>query len=346
MCPFSPPSSSMRGRTPTQPVYISSATKAIHRNFPAPNIPSGHYQENDLFFLSLSPVTSSPPSCDLNTDNPSSNKYTHLFFVSPPPIPSIHTGMDDNPPERNTKVSETEADKCASRKQNRRNPLLTCSSRVDGQQELFPPDLTLSSPHFSSPPTFSTLFLSLPLGAYLPSTDSFTHFFPFSSLLSSPLHFTLPLCLFFALLWFSVVFLSVLEFFATFVLFISFPSSASSDHFSPFPPSLSGLSYFTSSLHHPPPSRCCMDTHTHTDTHRVLFRLLPSLRLTQGLSSPLPFLFKCNNAQRDLMMVSVHQPGCALSVCVCYMYTQTPSLWNCLVSLYMITIKQINLWTL
>lgn len=53
---------------------------------------------------------------------------------------------------------------------------LTCRcSSVDGQQELFPHDFTLSFPHFSSPPTFSTLFLYLPLGALFP--------FPYPSLL-------------------------------------------------------------------------------------------------------------------------------------------------------------------
>lgn len=96
---------------------------------------------------------------------------------------------------------ETIAEACASGKPNRRNSSLTCRSSVDGQQELFPCDFTLSFPHFSSPPTFSTLFLYLPLGASLPfhilcppppslfsllSTTSFFFFLP-----SSPLHFTL-----------------------------------------------------------------------------------------------------------------------------------------------------------
>ena len=165
------------------------------------NTPSGHHQQNDLFVLSFSlslplPLVLLSPSCDLNTDNPSLNKYTglnlSLFFLPPPQIPSILTRMEDNPPERNMEGSETGGEQRASRKQNRRNPSLTCSSK-DGQQEQFPPDFTLSFPHFSSPPTFSTLFLYLPTGASSPSLPySFFHsrllllFLP-----SSSLHFIL-----------------------------------------------------------------------------------------------------------------------------------------------------------
>lgn len=221
-----PLSSSLRGHTPTRPVYISSVTKAIHCNFPARNTPSGHYQHNDLFFLFfffLNPSFLSPLR-DLNTDNPSSNKYIHtymFFFFSLPSIPSIHTGMEDNPPERNIEGLETEAEECASRKQNRRNSSLTCSSSVDGQQELFPHDFTLSFPHFFSPPTFSTLFLYLPLGASLPFHTTLrppTLLFFYSNLpllfpLSSLLHFTrhpLSTYLSFSLFCSSVAFLSFL----------------------------------------------------------------------------------------------------------------------------------------
>lgn len=115
-----------------------------------------------------------------------------LFFFpfslpSPSPsIPSIHTEMEGNPPGRNT-------EECTSGKPNRRNSSLTCrSSSADGQQEPFPHDFTLSFPHFSPPPTFSTLFPGLPLGASIPLPVS-----PSSSLhLSPPLLFPLSCPLF------------------------------------------------------------------------------------------------------------------------------------------------------
>lgn len=86
LCPFSPLSSSQRGHTPIRPVYISSVTKAICCNFPSRNTPSSYYQKSDLFFLSLVFFFLSP-WCDLNIDNPSWNKYTHLhvfFFLLHP----------------------------------------------------------------------------------------------------------------------------------------------------------------------------------------------------------------------------------------------------------------------
>lgn len=106
-----------------------------------------------------------------------------MFFFFTPTIPFIHTGMEDNPPERNIDGLETEAQECASRKQNRRNLSLTCRSSTDRQQQLFPPGFTHSFPHFSSAPTFSTLFLCIPLGSSLPFHNP-----PPSS--ASPLFFT------------------------------------------------------------------------------------------------------------------------------------------------------------
>lgn len=122
LCPFSPFSFSPRGHKPTQPVYISSVAEAIRSNFPTPNTPSGHYQWNDLLSF---PPSLFFPWCDLNIDNPSLNKYTHrhpqpntrtcecLFYTLQ--IPFIHAGMEDNPPERNIKALEAEAQECSSR---------------------------------------------------------------------------------------------------------------------------------------------------------------------------------------------------------------------------------------
>lgn len=172
MCPFSPPFFlSERSHTHTASLHFL-CHKSNTLQFPCTKYPLWSLQ-NDLFFLSFTlPHFSISSACDLNTDNLSSNKYTHLYvvvFFPSPSIPSIHTGMEDNPPERNIEGLETEAEECASGKPNRRNSSVTWrSSSVDGQQELFPHEFTLSFPHFSSPPTFSTLFLYLPQGASLP----------------------------------------------------------------------------------------------------------------------------------------------------------------------------------
>lgn len=142
--------------------------------------------------------------------------FCFVLFLTP--IPSIHTGIGDNPPERNIEGLETEAEERASRKPNRKNSSLTCCSSMDGQQELFPYDFTLSFPHFSSPPTFSTPFLCPPQGASVPfhthppSSPFLFHSSPpllfplftplvLTSLYLSPLHLSLSL---------SVAFLSFL----------------------------------------------------------------------------------------------------------------------------------------
>lgn len=206
LCPFSPLSSSQRGHTLIRPVYISSVTKAICCNFPSRNTPSSYYQKSDLFFLSLVFFFLSP-WCDLNIDNPSWNKYTHLhvfFFSFTPAILYIHAGMEDNPPERNIKGLGTQPQDCACGKQSRRNSSLTCccSTSVDWQQNLFLCDFTLSFPHFSSTPTFSTLFLRLPLSVLLPFHNPPHHLWLFSViyLFSLPLFFS---CFLFRFFFFS-----------------------------------------------------------------------------------------------------------------------------------------------
>lgn len=123
----------------------------------------------------------------------------YYFFAPPsfsPLIPSIRTGMEDNPAKRNRGFGEQEAEECARGKPSRRNSSVTCGgSGVDGQQELFPHEFALSFPHFSSPPTFSTLFLCLPLGALPPFhiPPPLFSLKPFTSSLSSSLHFRLRL---------------------------------------------------------------------------------------------------------------------------------------------------------
>lgn len=110
-----------------------------------------------------------------------------------------------------------ETQRSAHGKPNRRNSSLTCrSSSADGQQEPFPHDFTLSFPHFSPPPTFSTLFPGPPLGSSIPlpvSPSSFLHLSP--PLLfprSCPLFLSFPeplcsaRCLHVAFLWFPTPF--------------------------------------------------------------------------------------------------------------------------------------------
>lgn len=122
-----------------------------------------------------------------------SNKYTRLYFLLLcPPIPCIHTGIEDNPPERNIKGLESEAEECASRKQNRRNSSLTCRS-VDGQQEIFPHDFTLSFLHFSSHlfNPYPSFFPWVPscLSITPPSPSSYIFYFDLPLLFLSPLLF-------------------------------------------------------------------------------------------------------------------------------------------------------------
>lgn len=196
--------------------------------------------------------------------------------------------MNDNPPERNIEGLDRKAEECASWKPNRRNPSATCrSSRLDGQQELFPPEFTLSFPHFSSPPTFSTLFLCLPLGASLPFVplllivcfSFFTWIFHFSPALPSLPHLHLHL---------SLTFLSapcLYSLFSLFFCFTPFPplfwflSSATSSHFSLLLFSPSGLSLsscftFSPQTHLSIIDHCmhvCTHTHppqTHTNTQQ------------------------------------------------------------------------------
>lgn len=181
---------------------------------------------------------------------------------------------------------------------------------------LLPPFQPLSSVLPRAPPCLSIPTPLPPLFFFTPVP----HFFFLSSLLSSLLHFTYlpstylslslqPSCLFFS---FPPLLLSFSLFPLLRLVAISFFSHS---------PYLSFLFPLTSLLPSTPPT--CSTTHnhhTHEHTHRALFPLLPSLRLTQGLSGPLPLLFKCNNAQRDLMMASVHRPLC-VCVCVCELYS-------------------------
>lgn len=181
---------------------------------------------NDLFSLSVFPSPDSLFSsmCDLNTDNPSLNKYTRLYvcflFCSlcparHPQSSSIHTEMEGNPPGRKT---ETEAEECASGKPNRRNSSLTCrSSSADGNRSHSPmisPSLFCTSlllPPFQPfspvfPWVLPSLSLSLP-PSFFTRLRSFSSLLPGLSSSPSPLYPALSLrLLFFVFFGFSTHF--------------------------------------------------------------------------------------------------------------------------------------------
>lgn len=146
-----------------------------------------------------------------------------FFFFSLPSIPSIHTGMEDNPPERNIEGLETEAEECASGKQSRRGIHRWPAAAWMGNRSNSP--MTSPSPFHTSPllppfQPFSSIFpwvrpcLSIPSSFPLPFSV-FTPIFHFFFL--SPPYFTLLFTLHlpstylsFSLLCPSVAFLSFL----------------------------------------------------------------------------------------------------------------------------------------
>lgn len=120
-------SHSLRGHTPTRPVYIS----AVTQQFPCTKYP--HLVTfNTMTFYSL-----------FMWFKQSIAKHRHSIYVYVSAFYTLNpcTEMDCNPYQR------------------KENSSLTCCS---GQIEIFPNDFSLSFPHFSSPPTFSTLPFILP----------------------------------------------------------------------------------------------------------------------------------------------------------------------------------------
>lgn len=236
--------------------------------------------------------------CDSNTDNPSLNKYTRLYvcFFVPFALPVIL-----NPPLSIQKWRVILLEE----RQRRKRRSVHQESQTGGTHR-WPAEAAARTATGAIPSWFHPLFSALLFSCHLfnpfpLSSLGCFHPSPFLSLLLSS-HLT-PVFLLpglssspsplYPALSLRLLFLS---FFGFPLIFTFFPSFFAQWPFLSVPFSLPW-------------------------THAPL-----TSRDTQGLSGPLLFLFKCNNAQCDLMMASVHfVPACVCGcLCVC------ECVWGCL----------------